>query len=68
MSVPLRNSRLAVGDPNRRIRLVLKTPEGGPWPLILSQGMERFVGHYPRVPGLGSGGPLLRFERIRATG
>ena len=48
---------------------MLGTPDGGScWTLTLSRGMEQFIGHYPRVPGLGSGGPLLRYEPLTATG
>lgn len=47
---------------------MLKTPDGRRWALTVSQGMERFIGHYPRVAGLGSGGPLLRYERLRPAG
>ncbi|HYE28356.1 MAG TPA: hypothetical protein VEA61_09005 [Allosphingosinicella sp.] len=45
---------------------MLRTPEGGQWRLTLSRGMERFIGHYPRVAGLGSGGPLLRYKSLDA--
>jgi hypothetical protein len=47
-----------------RVQLRLKTPEGAGWSLTVSRGMERFIGHYPRVPGLGSGGPLLRYSHL----
>lgn len=49
-----------------QIRLMLRTPDGSGWGLILSKGMEHFIGHYPRVAGLGSGGPLLRYELVRS--
>lgn len=54
--------------PRRRskVQLMLRTPEGGQWRLTLSRGMERFIGHYPRVAGLGSGGPLLRYKSLDA--
>jgi hypothetical protein len=67
MSTPLH-------DPDRfdvahsPVQLMLKTPAGAGWTLTLSQGMERFIGHYPHVAGLGSGGPLLRYERIGSSG
>ncbi|HEX8572834.1 MAG TPA: hypothetical protein VF759_08790 [Allosphingosinicella sp.] len=50
-----------------KIRLQLRTPDGRGWGLTLSNGMERFIGHYPRVAGLGSGGPLLRYESIEGA-
>jgi Protein of unknown function (DUF5818) len=66
MSTPLHASRPAAA--HSPVQLMLKTPAGARWALTLSQGMERFIGHYPRVAGLGSGGPLLRYERIRPPG
>ena len=50
-----------------KIQLMLRTPDGGRWGLTLSRGMERFIGHYPRVAGLGSGGPLLRYTKVGAA-
>ena len=47
-----------------KIQLMLRTREGRGWELSLSEGMERFIGHYPRVAGLGSGGPLLCYEPV----
>ncbi|MEA3062228.1 MAG: hypothetical protein QOJ94_2009 [Sphingomonadales bacterium] len=67
MSTPLHASRPAAAA-DSRIQLMLKTPAGARWALTVSQGMERFIGHYPRVAGLGSGGPLLRYERSRGGG
>jgi hypothetical protein len=46
----------------RRLELVLRLGDGSPWRLTVSPGMERFIGHYPRVDGFGGDGPLLRFE------
>ena len=45
-----------------RIALVLRLEDGSPWRLTVSAGMERFIGHYPRLDGFDSGGPLLRFR------
>ena len=50
-----------------KVQLLLRTPDGAVWGLTLSCGMERFIGHYPRVAGLGSGSPLLRYERDEAA-
>lgn len=50
----------AIADPVR-VELVLNTPDGRPWRLTVSPGMERFIGYYPRVEGIDPGGPLLRF-------
>ncbi|HEX6376331.1 MAG TPA: hypothetical protein VFZ91_11495 [Allosphingosinicella sp.] len=51
----------AIVDPGR-LELVLRLADGSPWRLTLSAGMERFIGYYPRVDGIDSGGPLLRFR------
>ncbi|HEX8263755.1 MAG TPA: hypothetical protein VF547_12870 [Allosphingosinicella sp.] len=54
----------AAPRPGSKVQLLLRTPDGGGWGLTLSHGMEQFIGHYPRVAGLGSGGPLLRYEPL----
>ena len=51
----------AVADQGR-VELVLRLADGSPWRLTVSQGMERFIGYYPRIDGIDAGGPLLRFE------
>ena len=51
----------AIADPGR-IELVLRRSDGSPWRLTVSRGMERFIGHYPRVDGIDAGGPLLSFR------
>jgi hypothetical protein len=45
-----------------RTELVLADREGRPWRLSLSPGMDRFIGHYPRLPELAAAGPLLTYE------
>ncbi|HEX8467712.1 MAG TPA: hypothetical protein VF620_07900 [Allosphingosinicella sp.] len=45
-----------------RVELQLCLDDGRPWTLTLSAGMERFIGYYPKVEGLRSGGPLLSFR------
>jgi hypothetical protein len=62
MMYPLRTERPLPGCSPARIQLMLKTRDGDPWNLSLSAGMERFVGHYSRVPGLSSDGQLLEYE------
>jgi hypothetical protein len=47
-----------------KIQLKLRTPDGGGWDLTLSVGMERFIGHYSRVPGLSSDSPLLEYQPV----
>ena len=51
----------AIADPVR-LELELRLPDGSPWRLTVSPGMDRFIGHYPRVEGIDCGGPLLRFR------
>lgn len=53
---------LATTADRGRLELVLRTDDGSPWRLSFSAGIERFIGHYPRVEGLDSDGPLLRFQ------
>ena len=65
MSSPIRAGRPS--RPGSKVQLLLRTADGGAWELSLSRGMERFIGHYPRVPGLGSGGPLLCYKRRKAA-
>ena len=47
-----------------QIQLMLRTPDGDRWGLTLSSGMERFIGQYSQVPGLGSDGPLLAYQAV----
>jgi len=46
------------------LELVLSQPDGQPWRLTFSPGIERFIGYYPRLDGIDCGGPLLSFARI----
>ena len=64
MMYPLRTERASPAQPSSRIQLVLRTPDGNPWSLILSAGMERFVGRYSRVAGLRSDGLLLEYKPV----
>ena len=67
MSSPTSAGRPLPSRQAQNVQLMLRTPDGARWDLTLSQEMERFIGHYPRVPGLGSGGPLLCYEPLRRT-
>ena len=67
MSSPLPAGRPLPPRHASKVQLLLRTPEGAGWGLTLSRGMERFIGHYPRVAGLGSGGPLLRYKNVKAA-
>ena len=44
-----------------RTELVLAGEDGTPWRLALAPGMDRFIGHYPRLPELEAAGPLLSY-------
>ena len=44
-----------------RVALVLNGLDGAPWRVTFSPGVERFIGHYPRLDGIARGGPLLTF-------
>ncbi len=46
------------------VELVLRLPDGAPWSLTFSPGIERFIGYYPRLDGIDAGGPLLSFRTI----
>jgi hypothetical protein len=50
-----------VGAP--RVDLVLRLEDGEPWVVSFSPGIERFVGHYPRLDAIAPEGTLLTFSR-----
>ena len=50
------------------VELVLTGADGEPWVLRMSPGSERFIGYYPRLGGISSGGPLLSFSRSDVPG
>ena len=63
----------AAADPARpaegpKVELVLTGADGEPWVLRMSPGAERFIGYYPRLGGISSGGPLLSFSMSDAPG
>jgi hypothetical protein len=45
-----------------RVELVLVDGDEREWTLTVSAGMERFIGFYPRLDGIVSEGPLLRYR------
>jgi hypothetical protein len=47
-----------------RVELLLWRPDGDPWIVSFSPGIERFIGHYPRLGGIMSDGPLLEFQTV----
>jgi hypothetical protein len=60
----MRNRLALPSPPSSKIQLTLRSPEGGCWDLTVSVGMERFIGAYSRVPGLGSDSPLLDYQPV----
>jgi hypothetical protein len=50
-----------------RVELRLRFPDGSPWSVAFSPGIERFIGAYPRVDGIDCGEPLLVFDRVERT-
>jgi hypothetical protein len=51
----------------RRLELVLRLADGGPWRLTVSPGVERFIGAYPRLPDFDVGAPLIAFRTVAAA-
>lgn len=49
-----------------RTELVLRLPDGAPWVLTMSAGIERFLGWYPRLDGIDPDGPLLSYRTVLA--
>lgn len=47
-----------------RVELLLRLPDGAPWRLSVSAGIERFIGHYPRIDGIVAAGPLLEYRAV----
>ena len=41
---------------------MLRSPDGARWELTFSKGMERFIGHYPRIRGIDFDGSLLTYR------
>jgi hypothetical protein len=53
--------------PAGKVELVLRLPDGAPWTLSVSPGIERFIGYYPRLDGIDPGGPLLEYTRLQGN-
>ena len=47
-----------------RTELILRLADGSPWTLSVSAGIERFIGHYARLPGIEAEGPLLSYRSV----
>ena len=50
--------------PHARTELVLRLADGSPWRLSVTPGMERFIGHYPRLPSFGGESGLLHYRSV----
>ena len=50
-----------------RVELRIAHPDGSPWSVDFSPGIERFIGAYPRIEGLVPDGALLAFERVETA-
>lgn len=64
MMNPVRAERPVPRRSTAKIQLMLRTPDGGRWGVTVSDGMERFIGHYSRVPGLSSESRLLEYRPV----
>ncbi|HEU0134946.1 MAG TPA: hypothetical protein VFR28_08990 [Allosphingosinicella sp.] len=62
---PLRIERPVPLAVPARVQLMVRNLDGGRWTVTVSNGVERFIGHYPRVPGLSSDGGLLEYRPVR---
>ena len=60
MSEP--NGFLFRGAEPPKVELLLRREDGTPWILTLSAGIQRFIGHYPRVRGIEFEGSLLTYR------
>jgi hypothetical protein len=47
-----------------RSEILFRLADGSPWRFTMSAGCERFIGFYPRVPGIEADGGVLRFRRV----
>jgi hypothetical protein len=61
---PMRAQHRLPGRQLPQLRLNLRTRDGAAWELIVSAGMESFIGPYSQVPGLSSGRPLLEYQPV----
>jgi hypothetical protein len=53
---------------SRRLELLLRQPDGQPWSVTFSPGIERFIGAYPRLEGVHADGSLLEYRAAAPTG
>jgi hypothetical protein len=61
-------TRSSHSDPSAEalMELVLRLPDGRPWAVRFSPGIERFIGFYPRLDAIDADGPLLSYRSAGA--
>ena len=62
MNCSMRNASQSRPFLSPRTELVLRLADGSPWRLTMSAGCERFVGFYPRIPGIEGDGAVLSYR------
>ena len=50
-----------------RMELVLYLPGNRLWSVTVSPGVERFIGHYPRIDGFNAGPGLIEYRPVHAA-
>ncbi|HEY5724270.1 MAG TPA: hypothetical protein VIT45_18315 [Allosphingosinicella sp.] len=61
-------SAFLLGAPATRLELALTRPDGEPWSLTVSPGIERYIGFYPRIEGFACAGPVLVYRSLAVPG
>ena len=51
-----------------RVELALTRPDGEPWSLTVSPGVEKYIGYYPRLEGFACAGPVLVYRSLAVPG
>lgn len=51
-----------------RVALMLRTPDGCPWELTMTAGIETFIGRYRRIEEFARGSGLIRFSYVETSG
>ena len=63
MSEPTPGFMFRGGEPPK-VELLLTRRDGTPWTLTISAGVQRFIGHYPRIRGIEFEGSLLKYRAV----
>ncbi|HEY0148128.1 MAG TPA: hypothetical protein VGB70_03920 [Allosphingosinicella sp.] len=51
-----------------RSEILFRLAGGTPWRFTMSAGCERFIGFYPRVPGIEADGGVFAYRRAEPAG